>query len=351
MSQSSKLFSAARVRVLEKKLIGREELMRLIDAKTAEAASKMLSERGYGAISADENESRDPLQAMLDNEIRAAREQLKELTTDERVSDVFLLRPDIDNLKLLIKTKLRAIDFDTVELNENATIPPTLLKSMVRVFEFFGFPESISDALHKLGNDLGIVRDLTDAEDLSAGDSRAIDPAAISTALDRAYYQYARSVDNAFLNEYFAAECDFINLSALYRIKLRSGKESVFLNALMPEGNISHEALKAAFNAEDESQRVKFLTKGINGEFLNALRRALTSVDTLDKPYIIERERDNYLIELAKRGKYDMETVLPVISLYLARLREAECVRMIITLKRNGVEGSVIKERLRETYV
>lgn len=351
MSQSSKLFSAARVRVLEKKLVGREELMRLIDAQTAEAASKMLSERSYGAMSADENESHDPLQSMLDNEIRAAREQLKELTTDERVSDVFLLRPDIGNLKLLIKNKLRAIELDTVEINENATIPPALLKSMVKVWEFVGFPQIISDALYKLGNDLGITRDLTDAEDTSAGETPVIDPAAISTALDRAYYEYARSTDNAFLNEYFAAECDFVNLSALYRIKLRSGSASDFLNALMPEGNISHEALTASFYADDESQRIKFLTKGVSGEFLNALRRALTPVDTIDQPYMIERERDNYLIGLAKRGKYDMETVLPVISLYLARLREAECIRMIITLKRNGVEGSVIKERLRETYV
>jgi hypothetical protein len=39
-----------------------------------------------------------------------------------------------------------------------------------------------------------------------------------------------------------------------------------------------------------------------------------------------------------------------VVGYYIARDREAKAIRMILTVKRNGLDDGVITERLRELY-
>ena len=43
-------------------------------------------------------------------------------------------------------------------------------------------------------------------------------------------------------------------------------------------------------------------------------------------------------------------TIFPIVGYYLARDREAKAVRLILTVKRNGLDDAIIAERLRELY-
>lgn len=346
MAQKSMLYSSARVRVLEKKLINRDELFKLIDAPSAEEALNMLSERGYGSSRA-ESEEKDTLSAMLGAETADAAALLKELSADERVTDVFLYRADVTNLKLLIKRNL--LGSDQAELDDSGLIPHTVIRSMVKNETYFDLPEEILSALHDIH---ARIRENPPkpVQKTESEPSLSFDPAFISLELDRAYYRYARSVGNAFLNEYFSAECDFANLSAFIRIKRRGGTESDLLRVLMPTGKITEDALKSAFSAEDSAKLPSILTRGLDGEFMRTVLNLFPANGEV-QPEAVEMARDNYLMELIKRGSGDMDSILPVIGFYMAKRREAESVRLIITLKRNGFEPEFIKQRLRKTFV
>ena len=64
----------------------------------------------------------------------------------------------------------------------------------------------------------------------------------------------------------------------------------------------------------------------------------------------MERARDNSLIRLAERGRFDQDTVAPIVGYLLAREQEARCIRLILTAKRNGLPESIITERMRVLY-
>ena len=64
----------------------------------------------------------------------------------------------------------------------------------------------------------------------------------------------------------------------------------------------------------------------------------------------LEKERDNYLISMVQKAKFEENSILPVIAYLLAREQEAKCLRLILTAKRNRLPDSVITERLRELY-
>ena len=64
----------------------------------------------------------------------------------------------------------------------------------------------------------------------------------------------------------------------------------------------------------------------------------------------LEKARDDYLLSLVKSRRHEVTTIFPIVGYLLARDREAKAVRLILTVKRNGLDDGVIAERLRELY-
>ena len=65
---------------------------------------------------------------------------------------------------------------------------------------------------------------------------------------------------------------------------------------------------------------------------------------------MLEKKRDDYLLSLVNSHRHEVMTTFPIVGYYLARDREAKAVRLILTVKRNKLDDSVITERLRELY-
>ena len=82
----------------------------------------------------------------------------------------------------------------------------------------------------------------------------------------------------------------------------------------------------------------------------SALEKGLAAMQTTGSIAALERERDDYLLSLVKDHKYDALTMYPVYGYYFAREREAKAVRLIMTVKRNGLDDAVIQERLCDLY-
>ena len=167
----------------------------------------------------------------------------------------------------------------------------------------------------------------------------------MSTALDGAYFRMGYASKSAFAVEYFKARADFENALVLLRLTNMGAAEERLAQALLPAGNIPEAEFLRAVGLPAE-QWGKELMQGPAGE---VLRKAVEDAQQ-SGPQAVERARDNYLIRLAERGRFDQDTVAPIVGYLLAREQEARCIRLILTAKRNGLPESIITERMRVLY-
>ena len=91
---------SARIRAMENRLLTRERMERMLDARTDDEAAKVLSECGYGELPALTHAGLDEL---LSNARSALYRELKGAVPDKRLVDVFQMKYDYHNAKTLIK--------------------------------------------------------------------------------------------------------------------------------------------------------------------------------------------------------------------------------------------------------
>ena len=326
MAQDNALYAVSRIRCHETGLIGRERMARMI-AGTAEEAMQVLTGTGYGGAAGD---GAVDVETLIAAELARTYALVREVSPDPALTELFLMQADVHNLKALYKLRLLGGGDAGPALMQGGAFEPAALARMVREADYEALPAPIAEALKGLDE---------------AFSHEAADPVRVSAALDGAYFRMGYASKSAFAREYFKAKADFENALPLLRLDAMGASQERLAAALMPAGNIPQEAFLAAAGLPGE-QRGKALEQGPAGE---ALRKAIELAQQ-SGPQAVERARDNYLIRLAERGRYDQDTVAPIVGYLLAREQEARCVRLIMTAKRNSLPESIITERMRVLY-
>ena len=329
MPQSSFAYAVARVRSLEKGLIGRDRLHRLTEGSLDDAV-RVLVEAGYGdmpdATAAD-------CENMIGKELEKAAVLLQEISPEPTVTDLFLMKADIHNLKVLLKARLLDNTEEPVLL-AGGIFPKDKLVLAVRDRRYLDLPPVLKDAVNALEKELQTKED----------------PQQISIALDGAYIAHAQETlkkyPGSFAAKYFHALADFNNILAMLRIRSMGAQKDALERALLPTGHLTRGVLLGAFDQPFESM-TKMIATGPAGA---AIAAGMEAVAQTGQNSAMEKARDNYLMQLIKKGKYDAMTLQPVLGYYLAREQEAKCIRLILTAKRNSLDEQVIAERLREVY-
>ncbi len=325
MPQDSAIYGEARIRYHEKDLLTQDRLLRLVDA-TAEEAIRLLIDGGYGNLPGASIEDADRL---IDAELSNAYTLVREVSFKPAVTDVFLMKADVHNLKMLLKLRLTGSG-EKPALMRGGNYPVQTLELMVRDADYRDLPEEFTEALSKLEQSF----------------QTQVDPVAVSVALDRAYTEYAYRVGDAFTKEYFKTQADFNNLLSLLRLRAMNAGVERLRAVLLPEGHIPQSKLLANVDTPLDS-----LAKAIGeGPAREGIVRGIEEMLRTGNISALERERDDALIRMASAGKRESESIAPVIGYLLAREQEAKCIRLILTAKRNDLDDTIIKERLRELY-
>ena len=314
---------------MEGRLLTRDRMDRMIDAREESEALKVLTECGYGGA--------EGLRAQdVERVLATARaETFQELSTaapDPRVVDVFRLKYDYHNAKVLVKAEAMGIDAGRLLL-DGGRVPASGLAENYQKEQLGGlslrFQSAIREARETLaasprssagrpGSGPGLLRGDGPA---GPGDRERLPPGYVRLAVDVA------------------------NLRAAVRVA-RMGKGSEFLSqVLLPGGSVSQRTLAAARGEE------------LSALFQNgALAQAAELGAKAARPAggsltAFERECDNALTRYlgdARRVPFGVETV---IAYLYAKEAELTAIRTILAGRRAGLDGAVIRERLRETYV
>lgn len=319
--------SIARLRVIEKSLLTKETAARLAAAPSYEEALRTLRECGYGGQAQPEG---DEIDAVIKSELENAYALVGELMPEKlsAVTDVFRMRHDIVNIKLLYKLRLLGEDPEGARLDFGGIYPEEELKAAMKRGDYSMLPKVIKDAL----------------EELDVLTYRSPDPREVARRVDSAYFEYAASIKNPFVKEYFGALADFTNVIALIR--------GAGTKELMPGGELTSEELSRIAEAlPEERERALSVIKKIGGsKRREALRYGFEEFMRTGHTAALEKAKDDHLIALASEGRTEIDTVKPIVGYLLAREREAEVVRLILTAKRSAVPMSAVDERSLRLY-
>lgn len=328
MQQPSCAYACARISALENGLLDRRAVKRMADGSLEDAMRVLLDAR-YGNLP---DATASDCERMIENVRAEAAREIRAISPKPELTDLFLLETDVHNLKLLIKARL--LEQAEVLLLLGGLYEPEQLKAAVAEQEYGLLPAALADALDALEERLRV-----EAE-----------PQRVSIALDCAYLSYAletaRRNHDAFAAAYFTALCDFDNVITLLRLRAMGAAREELHEALLPEGGVRHEALLQAFELSDEA-----LLRALSASpARDAIAAGLADMQRTGSIGALERAREDYLLSLVRPYRHDIASVQRLVGYLLARDREARAVRMIVTVKRNGLDDAVMQERLCELY-
>ena len=309
---------SARVRAMENRLVTRERMERMVEARSDDEAVKVLAECGYEELPALTNRGLDEL---LSAARAALYRELGGAVPDKRLVELFQMKYDYHNAKALVKGAAVGADADRLLMEGGrwsaAQVKEAFQRDSLR--EFTGpFRRAVVQA----------------RETLNGGN----DPQLADFVLDRAYFaemaETARAVGSPFLEGYVRLLIDAANLRSAVRCA-RMGKGSDFLSqVLLPGGNVE----------------AHVLTSGKGNDLAAVFRAALTAPGSGELT-AFERLCDDAVMGYLAQARRIPFGEQAVVGYLYAREAEFTAIRTILSGRMAGLDADTIRERLREAYV
>lgn len=328
MPQPSYAYACARISALEKGILNGQTARRLAESGLDDVMRALMDLRYGGMPDATANDC----ERMIENERVRTAETIRELSPAPELTDLMLLQTDVQNLKVLVKARM--LGLSDAALSEGGLYAHDFLRRCVLDQHYGELPEQLCAALTHMERLLTVRPE----------------PQIVSVSLDYGYLACcmaaAEKIDEPFAGRYFAALCDFDNVLTFLRLRAMGAVKDDLDDMHMPVGGVTVKTLKDAYELSAES-----LTKALSGSVAkDAMNEGLSGMLVTGNIGMLEKARDDYLLSLVNAHRHDAMTIFPVIGYFLARDREAKAIRLIVTVKKNGLDDAVILERLRELY-
>ena len=322
------LFISTYLRAREKNLLTAARMERMIDAPSLEEAGKVLQEIGYGEFSAGSDRE---LSAALAAEREKLFADLYRFVPDKAVVDVFKVKYDYHNIKVLLKAQAMELSGNHLLLDAGR-VPTERLERAVTDGEYDLLPGELAAAAREASEVL----------------STTGDPQLADFVLDRAYYAEmlasAKRTRSKFLAGYVRATIDAANLrSAVRTLRMRKGGD--FLKkVLFDGGDVALDKILAAATGGNLEDPFRSTTLRVAAELGAEAARG----GSLTK---FEKVCDDAVTAAAAKAKSVPFGEEAVIGYLVAKEIEFTAVRIIMSSRMAGISGEIIRERLREAYV
>ncbi len=322
-------YAGGRVAVLSQKLWSRDRFIRLSECADMDAALRMLYECGYGQGAVVENSN--DYEQLLQNELSESVNFLKEMTSNPKVTDCFLLRYDYLNAKVMMKAKYMRIR--PMNLYDCGLIDKDAMWEAISVDDYRELPECMQKALN------GIDARFADGDRSPSAVDKMLDAAMYADLLARVKRCPVSSV-----KKHFTAEADTANIMALVRMKRANiqARESDFIG-----GATFKPSFLAETSLSDYDEIAAAFRGSVYAEFAEKACSAAKQGESLVKC-------DKMAADMKRQPLADNKnnfTVEPVICYYLSKITEIDNIRMILICVKNRVDKEYVKDRIKELYV
>lgn len=323
------MYSSARLRSLETKIVGREELNRLVDADGAENILLSLTDHGFELV-------RNSLGEILreDTLMSALKSGFSELA-DMGCADVthFLqYQYDCNNIKAIIKCDARGISPDGM-LIPFGSVNVEAAKDAFLNKNYSVFPPAMAKAI-------------SEAEEAFAATAN---PQKIDFIIDRACFaDMLMSADECGIElakRLVICKIDLVNIMQTLRIMRMGLKESA--TALADEVYIEGGSLGKRCFTDAISDKAGFVQTLFGSKYYSIAQMVENDAPLGD----IEKKIDNIYLDMAKTAKSVPFGAEVAVGYIFAIEYEIKNIRIILAGKEAGLPSEVIRERLRECYV
>ncbi len=321
LPQQSIYYALGRISVLSSDAMNKQKLDRLLQSQNAQELKRALQEIGWADIE-------DVEKAVSEHVVKACK-VIRDLSVNEETLDCFLLRYDVNNLKMLLKA--RTLSMTAEHLSPCGTISVETLKHAVTEHQYRALPEPLKKAMENLEKELAVH----------------VDPLNIDVTLDKALYETIFSMlkkQDKVAHQYFVAQVDMTNFLMAARCLNIKKPTNFFTNLLIEQGTVPE---KQWIKAYENPERLPDTVKKYGIKVHNAAIQACVSKEKLPS---FEREMEDYLLGLYMPFKRVMDKNERLLGYLLMRQREAAAIKLITAGKKSGFAQNVITERLRELY-
>jgi len=323
------LYASTRIRALERQLLNRERMDRMIEAKSDEEAFKVLQECGYGDLSARGAD----LEQALAAERRRVFQLLSSISPDKRLIEVFKIKYDYHNLKALIKAAAQNEGAEPL-LVDTGRIPAKALADMYLQTSYGGMPPVMA-------------RVCAEATELL---SRTGNPQLSDFILDNAclseMIEEAEATGSAFLIGYVKMFIDAANIRSFVRVgRIRKSYDFLRL-VLIPGGQIGTGRL---FDLSLSGGPIEEVYAA--GPFASAAVLAAAALRGETGLTAFEKAVEDAVIAYLKKARQTAFGEAPLAAYLAAKEQEITAVRTIMAGRRASLAPEDIREKLREAYV
>ncbi|MCI8341978.1 MAG: V-type ATP synthase subunit C [Firmicutes bacterium] len=316
-------YAVARIRMLERFLLTEKSYIQMAEAKNIDDVLKILSEAGYGA--ADQLTVKN-YEAALADRLEKAYGSVAELVDGQNFMDVFLLKNDYQNIKVLMKEELSGVKGENY-IVDGGTVKAAEIQAAFNKKNYDSLPSNMAKAI----------------EEAYDAYSKTMSGQSIDIVLDRAAFgdMIKRAGESGidFIKKYMELTCDVTNLKSFMRVRNMKKPFDMFAEVYVEGGSMSLEFFRQGFGAESAASAFK-------GSSYSALAEGMSEGFTA-----FEKKCDNFIMAYIREAKYKSLTIEPLVAYIYAVETEVKTVRIILNSKINDIDSEIIKERLRDAYV
>ncbi|MCR3922035.1 MAG: V-type ATP synthase subunit C [Firmicutes bacterium] len=326
-------YAVGRVRAMESRLLDSGKIERMVEAKSAEEALKILSESEYAGY-LSESTSAFAYEKILEAELRRVYLELRKFVPNPEIINLFASKFDYHNVKVLLKAKQLEENRDDLLVQEIGNLSLSELVRAVGEGDFKNLPPRMREATESITEQFRVD----------------VNPQIVDLLLDRAMYadifSTLQELKSPFMTGYFIRLVDLINIKTFLRVQ-RLGRSKEFLeSALLPAGDIN--IIKLVQLGEPMEIVIDRLSFGRYSKVVEEGILAYQKTDTMTR---YEKLLDDFLIQYIKLAKYSTFGPEPIVGYLLAKENELKTIRIVMVGKINQLPVEEIRERLRDVYV
>ena len=314
---------SAMLRAREARMLNRERAERLLSEPTFADAARALVDSGYEDMSGMDSRG---INASLEKHRAAEIADVYEMSPDKAVVDLFRLKYEYHNAKVLVKSGgAKGAKAESL-FSGSARFP---VEALVRAYEQGENPE--------LPAELNAAIDGAKVTLARTGNPQLAD-----FVLDKSYFAemeaLAKQIGDPYITGYVRLLIDSANLRMAVRVQSLDSKLEKLTMALIPGGEVDTAAIMAAMDSREALNALYASTafaKAVEAEGMTAFELA---ADNAVNGYLADSERI----------PFGPAAVLG----YLAAVEnEIQAIRIILTGRLTGIDTKLLRERLRDSYV
>ena len=319
-------YTYARVCALEKSLINSDKLKRLMEMNSANDMLRALMDMGYGdGLRVDDVFDYEKL---ISNDLAVAYKDVRDMSPQAQITDLFFLKYDYQNLKILLKLQILGEQGEEL-IESSGTIPVKYLIKAVNDGELNRLPEEMRVLIR---------------ESRSASNGSEIGYMADQAMFEQISKELAR-IDDKNVIKYWETQADYYNIITVFRAKALNDV-SLIDRAYLKLGNVKLKNMQDAFSKSNDEAVRSLSTSNLDAGIIKGLEYFLRN----NSLSVLEKNKDNFFIDMFKPLSRDMFSIACLIGYLLAKEQEASIVRVVMVAKINSIPQKLVEERLRDLY-